>query len=536
MKKLGSIILAILLIAAGGWFYLANEFEKMVTKEIIPKIKNNNSVITADLDSLLIEKFKFKLTLNNVIILSQIPDLKITSDKMIATYNPFADKLTAKFNGDKITFGAGETEIYIPSPDQTIEFNRELLNKSYDNIDIKITSKEPSIYFANNDQFIMKANDLNVNFSSKLDENDMYNINFTDNLDKIITNPESQYLLSIIDKSLPNKEEYTFSEFEEILLEYVRNTASSTFYSDLISATGAMDHNAEYSVRLSKKNIDGLERQIELNTISSEKVTTTLSQRFEAMFDKFSIIGQESLKNEALSASSNLSIINDEGVVKLDLNIGYNANYTDEQKKILAKKLAKEISISSNKELTKLNIVTKFEPQDFEKLASHLNEIKKFKLSLLGDYDIKSSDINHSFKISLDDFSTEITGAKEQGAYSGKTIISTPKKLIAWLTDFYSNIASPFILKVTNDTNTKAHTDRIQIMKNISDNGFDAISALHEKEDLKDDDDLVMSIILNPARFDFQLNGKNILELMTDEKIAKFLKNMPDNNNSPQAE
>ena len=112
MKKLGSITAILLIIIAGAWFYLANNFEKMAKEELLPKIQNNDSVITADLNSVIIEKFRFRLTLKDVTVFPESQYFVTTSDQMVASYNPFTDKITICFNGEKLSTGSGKIAIH----------------------------------------------------------------------------------------------------------------------------------------------------------------------------------------------------------------------------------------------------------------------------------------------------------------------------------------------------------------------------------------------------------------------------------------
>ncbi len=516
MKKLGSIIIAILLIVVGGWFYLANEFEKMVTEEIIPKIERNDSAITADLDSLLIEKFKFRLTLNNVVILPNTPTLKIVSDKMVATYNPIENMISATFNGDRVTFGTGTTEIYIPTPEQTIKFNRGLLKKSYDNIDIRIISKEPSIYFAKDDKFIMKANSSNISISSVLGADNMYDIDFAVNTDKMTINPESTYMLNLAEILLP-------ATAESKLFEIIKETASSNHYYRVLNESGESNYNGQYSIRLGKKYIDSFTR-----IVMSGNITNNYLKDIDPLHDQYSFVGQESMKNASINDSSEVSIINDGKNIKAHMNLSFNNNFSDEQKEAVAKITQESLVESFNNLVAEQDGSTKFEQENIAQLATELNKPNKIKVSISGDYNIESSDFNQSFKLNVNDFFTEITGSAKESVYEGKITVSKPKKLITYLTDFYSNVARTLLLKVTTEENTPTQSDRDQIVKNIKENGFDALSVFHEKDELKEDDNLVMNLMLDPTKFNFELNGENALNILTDERIVKFLKDMPD--------
>ena len=84
MKKLGLVVALLLISIAGIWVYLANKFEKIANKDLLPKIQHNHEIIKVDLDTVIIEKFKFRLTLKDVTILPNLPDFKANVDNSIS--------------------------------------------------------------------------------------------------------------------------------------------------------------------------------------------------------------------------------------------------------------------------------------------------------------------------------------------------------------------------------------------------------------------------------------------------------------------
>jgi hypothetical protein len=58
IKKLSIFLVAMFIVAASGWVYLANKFEKIATEEILPKLQKKESLVSIDQDSIIIEKYK----------------------------------------------------------------------------------------------------------------------------------------------------------------------------------------------------------------------------------------------------------------------------------------------------------------------------------------------------------------------------------------------------------------------------------------------------------------------------------------------
>ena len=53
------------------------------------------------------------------------------------------------------------------------------------------------------------------------------------------------------------------------------------------------------------------------------------------------------------------------------------------------------------------------------------------------------------------------------------------------------------------------------------------LSAFDKKENLKENDNFESNVTFSLENFEFKVNGKGILELLTDERVVKFLKGMP---------
>ena len=159
IKKLSIFLVVIFITAISGWIYLADKFEKIATEEILPKLQKTESLVSIDQDSIVIDKYKFKLTLQNVTAFPNSKLFKIHADKIIVCYNPFLDSLKAQITGDKLTIGEEDLKIYFPSPNHVINFNRSLLKHDLEQFEISILSKDSSIYFANDDKFISKSDD-----------------------------------------------------------------------------------------------------------------------------------------------------------------------------------------------------------------------------------------------------------------------------------------------------------------------------------------------------------------------------------------
>jgi hypothetical protein len=71
-----------------------------------------------------------------------------------------------------------------------------------------------------------------------------------------------------------------------------------------------------------------------------------------------------------------------------------------------------------------------------------------------------------------------------------------------------------------------------QMAVNIQDNGFNALAAFHEKDSLKEAERLVSNMTFDLNDFKFNINDKSFLELLTDERVVKFLQALRNTDNT----
>lgn len=515
MKKLGSI-LVIVVIIAGGWFYLANKFEQMATEELLPRIESNNSMMAADLNSVVIEKFKFRLTLQDVTIFPASKYFKTKSDKIILSYNPLTDNICAWFNGEKLSIGTGSTEVYIPSPDQTIKFNRSILKDGFKNTDLKITSKELSIYLASDDKFISRTADSKFTISNSLNSDEVYSIDLGIDLNSMEINPESEYFMHLLETLMP---EIT----KEKLFLGKNDLQIANYYYKVAEKTGPINYSTNYSIKLGKKHVDNI-----IASVRGEKSPLDIYNEFSFTKDKYSLEAKETIGNSALNDSSYFSFSGDGNKVIISTNAYLKRSYNEEQQNLvtaITNILLKDIAEQT---LNNLNISLDVTDKDFQKLSEYLTNIEKIFLDFNVNYDIASSNFDHSLSVGINDFSTLISGSVESKIYNGKVDISTPSILINTVSDTYQEAIQPFLKKVSDKTSALNIDSLDQVMSNIKDNGFNTLAAFHEEDELKENDKLVANITLNPKGFNFKINEKTLFEFLADERIVKFLKNMPE--------
>ena len=521
MKKLGSVIALLLIVIAGIWMYLANEFEKIANEDLLPKIHNNDTLIKVDLDAVAIEKFKFRITFKDVTILPNTPDLRVSVDKIITSYNPFTDKITLCVDSDKLSIGTANTAIYIPSPNQTLTFNRSILTNNFKDMDLSASSKNFAVYFAGDDKLITRAAKSKLTFSNLLKDKN-YFINLKIISSKMEINPDSGYTTYLLKNLMP-----------ESLVKATRlddNFYNDSYHYKIIERTGPIDLTTEYSIKLSENALHNI-----ISALQGEKEFSEVYKDFEFEKEDYSLSIKESLNNDAIKDTGSIHFSGNGSNINANMDISFIRHYNNIQKQeiisITSDFLSKLTQQKSANEKLNLNQNFKGTPEDFIPLADHMTNIKNLNIIFDVNYDITSTDLTHSFNIDLNGFSAELNGDIKDKIYNANAAINTPNLLINSLTEFYETSIKPLLVQNTTIENAADIKSFHKIVENIKNNGFEALSTLHNGEELQEDDILTTNLFFNPQGFDFKINDKGFLNILTDERVVKFLQDMPEKDN-----
>lgn len=511
IKRLGSILVIMAVAAATGWFYFANKFEKIATEEILPKLQKDESLISIDKDSIVIDKYKFKLTLQDIRIFAK-SEFKIHADEITACYNPLSDSIKAQITGNKLTIGEGEMEFYFPSPSHRIDFNRSLINSNFDNFKISVSSKDSSVYFANDDKFISKSDNSKIVISNSLDD-DMYEMNLKVKIDALQMNPESQFLIKVLN---------------QISSEFAKNGINSKidgYYYKMLGESGPINYKTKYSVQLGKDHVHSL-----IASLKGEKDIKDVLENFAFTKDVYSIDISESIKNSTINDFGDISFSSDGEKIKAEIDVALNRNYNEEQRKNITE-IFKDLLFEGFKLLNDEDasrIENKLTEGDFIKLSEMLADVNKIETIIDVEYDIKSKNLEQEFKFVLNDFKIKSEGEVKDKVYNGTIEIYSPKLITDGIPYIYESGARPILVKLSDNNDDAVNIAAYdKISKNIQENGFSALSTFHKDEELKENSELVTELTFDPNGFKFKINDKGFFEILTDERIANFLENMP---------
>ncbi len=492
------------------WVYLATKFEQIARDEILPRIKDNEYIVSTDTDSAIIEKFKFRIILKDVTIFPQSKSLKIFSDQVVACYNPFNDKIVARFISDKFKSGSGKTEIYFIAQDQKVEFNRALLSKKFDDIDVVISSGESTAYYTSDDSIISHLKKSTISLTSKLDKDGFYNTDLKMDAAGIESTPESKYFKHVFEELLPGlaQEQSSLDQRFDKRFEKVEE-----YYRKILNKLGPLDYSSEFSLKLDKKHAENI-----VAALKKEIEPIEIYKNFSFTGDNYFLSVKETYGNSSTLDSFSYKLAGDGSFITSDLNIFLTKNYSDAQKKDIAGlllELANSIMSQTNQT---------FSSEDFKGLFDKYLDTKKINFSFNANYDIVSNNASHSLELMVNDLKINADGSVKEQKYDGKLTLVTPKTLISGISDLYDGGIKLLVQKNGTDTNNVT-----LIVENIKNNGMELLSAFDKKDSLKEDDNFESNVSFNLGNFEFKVNDKGILDLLTDERVVKFLKNMPKN-------
>jgi len=486
-----------------AWVYLATKFEQIAKNEILPKL-TNSEYISVNPDSVVIEKFKFKMTLKDVTIFPKSNVLKTFSDQAVACYNPFSDKIVMRL-GDKIVQSSGKIESYTKAKDQKIEFNRTLLSNKFEDIHIVISSGEAEAYFASDNSLISRLDKSNIIFTSKLDKEGFYNTDLKLDISGSKYGPSGLKYGELVKNEV-------MAEFYPELLELQKdNEAINKFQNDYIRmiADIANDVNFASSLKLEKKHVENI-----ILALKGELTPKELYQDINFSNDNYNLsISAKTTSSYGIDeVSYNLS--GDGKELKSDLSMLLTKNYTEDQKKHLSESLVQLLNSLTKQSLTQ---------EDLKGMLDKYLDTKKINFSFNINYDIALHNANHSLEFIVDNLKINSDGSLKEQKYEGAFTLATPKTLISGISDLYDGGVKLLIQKMDATTSNNVNL----LVENIKNNGMGLLSAFDKKESLKEDDSFESNITFNLENFEFKVNSKGILELLTDERVVKFLKAMP---------
>ena len=504
MKKIITILVILFLtIGLGGWVYYAGQFEKYV-KEHVKLMEDDKILAEIKEGQMKIKKYFFCAKIKDAVLtlgLNKNVEAKINAIKV--TYNPIFKNIKF-YLGDDISIG----NTNIRGSDIVIKSDINTLSKK--RFDIKVLSKRLQIYYDESDDAVLSAKDIDILFGIKDSEIDKDNVKLylkshTQDIDILQNTDTLKRDARTMFKNFARNE-----KFDERLEEtYV----SLAIYSkDIQEYLGLPTLDCDLQVDCHKDILVYFKNKNEnKNDSKDSNMSLKLDVKSHDMFSKgkmsalFSKIGDDMILKYNMESSMNL-----DEVTKTKIH-----NRT-------ADFLFDVIKNDSEEKGNKSNVTR----DDLMNLAAVITNINKFHGACDVLFNEKENMMKANVEFAVNDHKFTFDGHGNSGDFSVQSSLSNPKSLINSLASVYEEAATPIIKKLYASDPASIKMSEM-LLSNIKNNGYEALLAFHKEDTFKDGEDLVTDWTFD-NKLHLRINGASFWKVATDERIVKFMQNMPD--------
>jgi len=532
-KKIG--IFAVVAVLIITWFVLANKFEDKVRTVYLPILqeKKEKGLIEVDFNNIEIHKYKFAVAITNFVIFPQSDIFQTKLDGISFFYNPLTKNLSVSSFGDRISIGLGETEMYIANPSFSTQISGSVFQGNMNDIRVTFNSA-PQQFLRSADQLpLITDKGASYEIIGKLDEKtNQY-------LLKLVANTKG---ISITRNYFKWSHQLTSKNFEMIregqpLTDFLNDIAADYYYATV--PDNLIDSNMNVSIAADKSHLENIFKFIQ-GKIRFEELASTLAKNFNPHKELFDIAILASYGNNLFNNKLSFNLSGDGIEVKGNFDIEDNKNYPKDRVEEIAKLTAELLSKIFNK-ITEDNLIKSkgLKTEDFMNLANSLIDIKNAKFSTNLVYKIEDSITDANLHFGINEYGMDLAiSNKDKERYNGILTLSDPFKIINAKTKFAHEIVLPLIEKMSGDNKTSLNIMQ-KYISNIESNAFEALKVFSKIPELTQGDKFEADFSYEPKSFSLKINNKSFLEIITDEKIVKFLRGfsiIEDNQTSPETE
>ncbi|MCP5362392.1 MAG: hypothetical protein H6911_00290 [Rickettsiaceae bacterium] len=517
-KKIG--IFAVVAVLIITWFVLANKFEDKVRTVYLPILqeKKEKGLIEVDFNNIEIHKYKFAVAITNFVIFPQSDIFQTKLDGISFFYNPLTKNLSVSSFGDRISIGSGETEMYIANPSFSTQISGSVFQGNMNDIRVTFNSA-PQQFLRSADQLpLMTDKGASYEITGKLDEKtNQYLLKLVANTKGIsITRDYFKWSHQLTSKN------FKITQESQLLTDFLNDIAADYYYATV--PDNLIDSSMNVSIAADKSHLENIFKFIQ-GKIRFEELASNLAKNFNPNKELFDIAILASYGNSLFNNKLSFNLSGDTKDVKGSLDIQDNKNYPKDKGDEIAKLTAELLSKIFNK-ITEDNLdkSKKLTAEDFMNLANSLIEIKNTEFSTNLTYEIKDSiaDANLHFNINEYSIDLEISN-KDKERYHGLLVLSDPFKIINAKTKFAHEIVLPLVEKISGEDKTNLNIMQ-KYISNIESNAFEALKVFSKIPELTQGDKFEADFSYEPKSFSLKINNKSFLEIITDEKIVKFLR------------
>ena len=532
-KKIG--ILAVAAVFGITWFVLANKFEDKVRTVYLPILQEQKEkgLIEVDLDSIKIHKYKFAVAITNFVIFPKSDIFQTKLDGISLFYNPLTKDISVSSFGNKVSIGSGETEIYIAKPSFSTKISGSVFQGNMNDIHVTFNSAPQQILRSADQLPLITDKGTSYEIIGKLDEKtNQYLLKLVANTKGIsITRNYFKWSHQLTSKN------FEITQEDQPLTDFLNDIAADYYYATV--PDNLIDSNMNVSIAANKSHLENIFKFIQ-GKIRFEELVLTLAKNFNPHKELFDIAILASYGNNLFNNKLSFNLSGDGIEVKGNFDIEDNKNYPKDRVEEIAKLTAELLSKIFNK-ITEDNLIKSkgLKTEDFMNLANSLIDIKNAKFSTNLVYKIEDSITDANLHFGINEYGMDLAiSNKDKERYNGILTLSDPFKIINAKTKFAHEIVLPLIEKMSGDNKTSLNIMQ-KYISNIESNAFEALKVFSKIPELTQGDKFEADFSYEPKSFSLKINNKSFLEIITDEKIVKFLRGfsiIEDNQTSPETE
>lgn len=532
-KKIG--ILAVAAVFGITWFVLANKFEDKVRTVYLPILQEQKEkgLIEVDLDSIKIHKYKFAVAITNFVIFPKSDIFQTKLDGISLFYNPLTKDISVSSFGDKVSIGSGKTEISIAKPSFSTKISGSVFQGNMNDIHVTFNSAPQQILRSADQLPLITDKGTSYEIIGKLDEKtNQYLLKLVANTKGIsITRNYFKWSHQLTSKN------FEITQEDQPLTDFLNEIAADYYYATV--PDNLIDSNMNVSIAANKSHLENIFKFIQ-GKIRFEELASTLAKNFNPHKELFDIAILASYGNNLFNNKLSFNLSGDGIEVKGNFDIEDNKNYPKDRVEEIAKLTAELLSKIFNK-ITEDNLIKSkgLKTEDFINLANSLIDIKNAKFSTNLVYKIEDSITDANLHFGINEYGMDLAiSNKDKERYNGILTLSDPFKIINAKTKFAHEIVLPLIEKMSGDNKTSLNIMQ-KYISNIESNAFEALKVFSKIPELTQGDKFEANFSYEPKSFSLKINNKSFLEIITDEKIVKFLRGfsiIEDNQTSPETE
>lgn len=513
MKKIFIIGSSIIFIILLTWLYQAFKFEQDISNKYLPILEKYKENISYE--SIAIDKFKFKITINKIKLVSKTKLLSFCSDKLIVKKVPYSNSVYIDSYGGEGKSTLSEDVLYAPHHHISVVINKPTFGKVSEDLSIDIDSDKFKLFDAKNDRELLNFDnyDLNIKHSSENKDNNVLHVNSVGKNVRLSAVFEQFFILEVL-KLFPHLESFANSK-QQYSQDYYH------FLYKFDELTKAAMNDTELTMAYPKELLG---QMYELIKSEQPYLFESIVEKISEKDFNISIVNRH--EDKLHNGIFNLKLLNNENF-KLDFVSNYNYNYNSDHKSKMTELFADYYQKIANRDLNRFinkgSEPVVFSEEDFTKLFVPILNIRN--LNLVGSFDHSKKDgaFSHMLECKLNNFAFKFQGKNNNSLYSGEINVDRPQDLLKFTTNYAKEGLQPLVKRIGNENISNQF---VRIVKTIDEFGLPALNALSSVDLTTEPSIFLMKLEGNKSLQNIMINNKDAMILLNDERIQTFLQSL----------